>query len=151
MINPSAECDPGYYCEFGMDRARPTGNDSCVLPGDQTGAGDICPLGSYCPLGTTLPLPCPAGSFSNETGLAVCHICPLDSTAWKVSKLTLCNKCINFDIIESTPQTNLFLAYLPSSVWLRIIKLKLQLWNKVWNNTNSFNKALCCICEKLTF
>ena len=76
LVEPNAQCDPGYYCEFGMDRGRPTGNDSCVLPGDQTGRGDICPLGSYCPLGTTLPLPCPAGSFSNETGLEECHVCP---------------------------------------------------------------------------
>ena len=38
---PTGQCDPGYYCEYGMDRARPTGMDNitdvsgtCVLPGE---------------------------------------------------------------------------------------------------------------------
>ena len=38
--NPTGACDGGYYCEYGLDRARPTGgynatiiNGTCVLPG----------------------------------------------------------------------------------------------------------------------
>ena len=37
---PAGQCDPGYYCEFGLDRAQPTGgnatneiNGTCVLTG----------------------------------------------------------------------------------------------------------------------
>ncbi len=38
---PTGKCDPGYYCEYGMDRVVPTGmdnitdvNGTCVLPGN---------------------------------------------------------------------------------------------------------------------
>ncbi|XP_023933458.1 uncharacterized protein LOC106181652, partial [Lingula anatina] len=79
----TAQCDAGYYCEYGVDRARPTGianatltNGTCQMPGGETGVGDICPPGSYCPIGTTHPQACGAGTFSNETGQALCHQCP---------------------------------------------------------------------------
>jgi hypothetical protein len=83
LVEPSGKCDPGYYCEYGVDRARPTGTENatligveCVVPGGQTGEGDVCPMGSYCPLGSTLPMLCLAGSYSNQTGLAQCLECP---------------------------------------------------------------------------
>ena len=37
--------------------------------------GDQCPAGHYCPTGTADPVQCPAGSFANVTGLAICHPC----------------------------------------------------------------------------
>jgi hypothetical protein len=37
--------------------------------------GDICPKGTYCPAGSKEPLPCPAGTFANVTGLSRCHPC----------------------------------------------------------------------------
>ena len=83
LETPNGDCTEGYYCEFGMDRSEPTGGDAtseidgtCVLTGGQTGVGDVCPLGFYCPTGTTTPLPCEAGSYSNETVLANCRTCP---------------------------------------------------------------------------
>lgn len=82
-INPAGLCDPGYFCEFGEDRPRPTGgnttygiNGSCLLSGIETGKGGICTLGHYCPAGTTVPLPCGAGTYSNRTGLSQCLECP---------------------------------------------------------------------------
>ncbi|XP_070826889.1 multiple epidermal growth factor-like domains protein 11 isoform X1 [Chaetodon trifascialis] len=39
----------------------------------------ICPAGHLCPAGTALPLPCPLGTFSNQTGahsLSSCTPCP---------------------------------------------------------------------------
>ena len=58
LENPTGPCTEGYYCELGMDRAEPTGGDAtseiggvCMLPGGQTGVGDVCPLGYYCPTG----------------------------------------------------------------------------------------------------
>ena len=42
----------------------------------------------------------------------------------------------------SNPQTALFLDYVPSSVCLRMARLKLQQWNMNLNQHNSFNKGL---------
>ena len=41
-----------------------------------TGVGGPCWVGYFCSGGTETPEPCPAGSFANESGLAVCHGCP---------------------------------------------------------------------------
>lgn len=86
LVAPSGECDEGYYCEFGVDRARPTGvnaslvtlggSGECLLSGGMTGVGDVCPIGSFCPRGSTVPQLCENGTYSNETGLALCHECP---------------------------------------------------------------------------
>ena len=86
LVAPSAECDEGYYCEYGVDRARPTGvnvsvvtlggGGECQISGGMTGVGDVCPIGSFCPQGSTLPLLCSNGTYGNETGLALCHECP---------------------------------------------------------------------------
>ena len=42
LEDPSGECSPGFYCEYGIDRSEPTGgneteivNGTCILPGRQ--------------------------------------------------------------------------------------------------------------------
>ncbi|XP_028320851.1 uncharacterized protein LOC114474630 [Gouania willdenowi] len=48
----AGECRAGFYCDWGSSRA------------DRA----LCPAGFFCPRGTSAPIPCPAGSFSPETG-----------------------------------------------------------------------------------
>ncbi|KAF7668979.1 hypothetical protein LDENG_00271770 [Lucifuga dentata] len=48
----AGDCWAGFYCDWGSSRA------------DQA----LCPAGFFCPSGTPAPLPCPAGTFSSETG-----------------------------------------------------------------------------------
>ena len=85
--SPTGPCDAGHYCQQAMDRPDPVGYDNttldsstsgmCPLGGTSAqGIGGICPVGHYCPLNSTVPLACPAGSFANVTGLALCHPCP---------------------------------------------------------------------------
>lgn len=59
--NGSGLCDPGFYCESGVDSKRPGRNS--------TGVGGACPKGFYCPQGTDVPRGCPSGTYSNTTGL----------------------------------------------------------------------------------
>ena len=83
QVSPSGPCHQGFYCEFGVDRPDPSGYNSdgnntvaCPVEGEQTGIGGPCTLGHYCPSGSAVPLSCPAGTFSNVTGLAKCLSCP---------------------------------------------------------------------------
>ena len=46
------DCWAGFYCDWGSSRA------------DEA----LCPAGFFCPSGTPVPMPCPAGTFSSETG-----------------------------------------------------------------------------------
>ena len=43
---------------------------------NKTEGGYECPIGKYCPEGTTSPRDCPAGTYSNTTGLSSCKNCP---------------------------------------------------------------------------
>lgn len=82
---PTAECYPGYFCVYGVDRAQPDGNnDTCPASSNasctyydahQTGYGGVCPVGHYCPRGTTLPIPCLNGTYAASEGLAECVTC----------------------------------------------------------------------------
>ena len=45
------------------------------LPGDEPDVGGPCPVSHYCPAGTGYPLACPAGTYNNITGQAVCTPC----------------------------------------------------------------------------
>ena len=84
---PTGYCNPGYYCEYGVDRPDPNGdnynitdssfaNATCSQLGSQTGLGSLCPLGHFCPGNTTHPIPCPNGSYADETGMNICKVCP---------------------------------------------------------------------------
>ncbi|GBG24881.1 Sushi, von Willebrand factor type A, EGF and pentraxin domain-containing protein 1 [Hondaea fermentalgiana] len=55
-----ATCDPGYICVHAASTPRPLDVT--------TEGGYICPVGHYCPAGSTTTLPCPPGTFANETG-----------------------------------------------------------------------------------
>ena len=50
----------GFWCISGSATATPLDGVT----------GSSCPEGSYCPTGTPAPVPCPAGTWSNSTGLA---------------------------------------------------------------------------------
>jgi len=50
-----------------------------LCPNPATVSPTDCPVGAYCPAGSTLPSACPAGRYSNETGLSdadSCKPCP---------------------------------------------------------------------------
>ncbi|CAN0099917.1 unnamed protein product, partial [Heterosigma akashiwo] len=83
LSEPTAECDPGYYCGSGSDTPTPDGTygsyigDTCI---DRTNGStnDVCPVGHYCPQGSSAPIRCPNGTMSNSTGLsaeAECQDC----------------------------------------------------------------------------
>ena len=71
----SGDCSAGFYCTRGVDTATPV-NYSSSLESCADWIGDICPIGHYCPTATVNPMPCPAGSYANETGLSSCLPCP---------------------------------------------------------------------------
>ncbi|XP_035765653.1 zonadhesin [Neolamprologus brichardi] len=48
----AGDCCLGFYCDWGSSKA------------DQA----VCPAGFFCPSGTPAPVPCPAGTFSSQTG-----------------------------------------------------------------------------------
>jgi hypothetical protein len=55
------DCEPGYYCNAGTTRIRPT--DVNLYN------GDICPATKYCEKKTTTPSDCPVGTYSDGLGL----------------------------------------------------------------------------------
>ncbi len=57
LIEPTGDCEQGYYCKSGAITATPDVEDA----GKNYGP---CPQGYYCPVSTSTPLPCPAGTFS---------------------------------------------------------------------------------------
>ena len=71
LSEPTGLCDAGYFCDGDLDG-----------PGTSspTPAGGECPLGHFCPQGTTEPIPCPPGTFANETALGTCLDCPASFT-----------------------------------------------------------------------
>nr|XP_047130962.1 uncharacterized protein LOC100202447 isoform X1 [Hydra vulgaris] len=67
LLNPSGECDAGYFCEQGSIMKNPSITN--------VGYG-LCPAGYYCPQGTVRPLKCAPGTYNNITGQASCFTCP---------------------------------------------------------------------------
>ncbi|XP_071497013.1 uncharacterized protein [Diadema antillarum] len=61
------QCSAGYYCEYGVDIAAPSGS--------QTGVGGVCPEGSYCPEGSVIPKECDAGTYTSSPEQASCAQC----------------------------------------------------------------------------
>jgi hypothetical protein len=84
------ETDLPYACSAGLvgsaepvDQTSSSCGGACparfLCPQQATTEPVPCPTGSYCPQGSVLPLSCPAGTFSNTTGLASpteCEPCP---------------------------------------------------------------------------
>lgn len=57
---PAGYCEGGFYCRSESDTATPSGSNK--------GDAGICQPGYYCPKGNVnSPVPCPAGTFNNET------------------------------------------------------------------------------------
>eukprot|EP01022_Parablepharisma_sp_SALTPOND_P023128 TRINITY_DN47_c0_g6_i1.p1 TRINITY_DN47_c0_g6~~TRINITY_DN47_c0_g6_i1.p1 ORF type:complete len:4331 (-),score=484.04 TRINITY_DN47_c0_g6_i1:2741-15733(-) len=65
----TTSCVEGYYCA-GRVSVNPPPNDS---------TGGTCPAGHYCPTGTASPIPCPPGTYNDDSGSiskAACKACP---------------------------------------------------------------------------
>ena len=63
------DCATGFYCSLGVNTPNP-------LQGNHTGIGGICPVSHYCPGASSIPLPCPSGTYNNDTGVSECYLCP---------------------------------------------------------------------------
>ncbi|XP_039224464.1 multiple epidermal growth factor-like domains protein 6 [Crotalus tigris] len=66
---PSGRCEAGFYCWRRAVSSMPTDGVT----------GNICPPGTYCPIGSSAPILCPAGTYSNTSGLRYqkqCLDCP---------------------------------------------------------------------------
>lgn len=59
LTAPTGLCTAGYFCVVGSDNHAP----------------EICTAGRYCPEGSHTPTRCPAGTFSNTTGLTAVEEC----------------------------------------------------------------------------
>ena len=65
---PTGPCDPGHWCQVGVNTKAPDGNV-------HTGLGGICSTGHECPGNTSLPVPCLNGYYSNIAGVSSCFLC----------------------------------------------------------------------------
>ena len=71
---PSGNCDAGYFC--------PKGQSTKTFAADYKfggTAGGKCPKGHYCTAGTLAPIPCPVGTYNDDTGKSKstdCVNCP---------------------------------------------------------------------------
>ncbi|CAL8373179.1 unnamed protein product, partial [Gadus morhua 'NCC'] len=69
LAMPAGPCHAGFWCRKGAVTASPLDGTSGVL----------CPPGQYCYAGTPAPVACPAGSWSNSSGVRSqgdCRPCP---------------------------------------------------------------------------
>jgi hypothetical protein len=74
LADSVCECPAGTYCPEGSAAlftpiACDTDDGNYCPKGSVSSSGEPCPAGSYCP-DTAIIIPCPAGTFSNATGLA---------------------------------------------------------------------------------
>ncbi|RLN86843.1 hypothetical protein BBJ28_00010856, partial [Nothophytophthora sp. Chile5] len=78
------DCTPGFFCDS-VGLVAPAGlcaAGSFCPPRSENAFGKtadsdthVCPAGAYCLKGTYLPNPCPAGTYSNDTGLVRAEDC----------------------------------------------------------------------------
>jgi hypothetical protein len=64
LSKPRDVCDPGYFCQIGVDRKSPQDGDG------HKGTGDRCPKGHECPSNTTNAIPCAPGTYAAAKGMA---------------------------------------------------------------------------------
>ncbi|KAG2929556.1 hypothetical protein PC114_g2752 [Phytophthora cactorum] len=66
LVQPTGLCAAGNFCPPRSESAfgRTADNDT-----------HMCSAGAYCPEGTYLPIPCPTGTYSNDTGLVKAGNC----------------------------------------------------------------------------
>ncbi|XP_062603182.1 uncharacterized protein LOC134264959 [Saccostrea cucullata] len=76
-VGECTNCTGGYYCpDYNMTAAGPQCSQGYYCPSAaDTATFIICPAGSYCAQGVSTPSPCPAGTFSNVTGLSAVTQC----------------------------------------------------------------------------
>ena len=79
LANNVCECPVGTYCPAGSAAlftpiACDTEDGNYCPKGSVSSSGEPCPTRSYCPGPATI-IPCPAGTFSNATGLASSSEC----------------------------------------------------------------------------
>ena len=67
-VEPTGECDQGYFCTGRSSTARPAEFDK-----DGKYPGAICPISNFCPSGSPLPTECAAGMFCGKEGLGKCY------------------------------------------------------------------------------
>jgi len=70
LTTHTGDCEQGYYCEGGSMTKTPT---------KAADKGYRCTIGNYCLAGSSVGKKCPAGTFTNGTGLfsiSDCNICP---------------------------------------------------------------------------
>ena len=74
----TGRCYPGYFCTSGNIHPDPLQGSYCgnISLNLITPVGGLCPVAHYCPSGSSLPMPCPKGTYSNQSGLSECMICP---------------------------------------------------------------------------
>lgn len=70
LASPTGKCDPGHWCELGVNTKAPTGSG-------HSGIGGVCTKGHECPGNTSIPVPCKEGFYSNIDGVvSACFLCP---------------------------------------------------------------------------
>ena len=69
LSKPTGFCEPGYWCQNGVNKKNPKN-------ADHTGFGGECFLGHECKGNTSLPLPCPSGTFASILQTIICEKCP---------------------------------------------------------------------------
>ena len=100
-MHNSSQCTPcteGYYCEF-SGKTNETGlcqEGFFCVQGSISKQQQVCPAGQYCPIGTHVPKDCPAGTFSNTTGLwkrEQCVNCTAGSYCFEEGRTYPTGKC----------------------------------------------------------
>ncbi|KAL0973027.1 hypothetical protein UPYG_G00197910 [Umbra pygmaea] len=69
LAEPAGNCSAGFWCKKGAYSPNPVDDIS----------GSLCTAGHYCSPGTSAPVPCPLGTWSNNSGLGNqegCQPCP---------------------------------------------------------------------------
>jgi hypothetical protein len=84
-------CNEGYWCKRGSPFTQP----SCDGSANCLSNYGVCPVGHYCPLGTDDPIPCADGTYMDETGAAVCKVCPAGRK---------CSSAVRTDLYQDCPQ-----------------------------------------------
>ncbi len=105
LSQPDVSCSAGYFCLGGAASSTPLDGIT----------GNVCPMGHYCPINSMSPVPCPAGSFSPNTGnrnMSDCQNLPvgLFSTSSAVVSISNCSSaiCGNTSLTSCQPNVNGF-------------------------------------------
>ncbi|CAH1789583.1 unnamed protein product [Owenia fusiformis] len=78
LTSPTGQCDSGFWCLSGADRANPymVNGSQCPTNTVHPIIGGICPPGAECIVGTSTPVACLAGYYQDLTTQNDCKDCP---------------------------------------------------------------------------